>query len=485
MYGDITIAYGDGIGPEIMKSVVKILKKVDKKLEFKEIKIGEHMYNRSYSSGISEHDLDAIKSSEAFLKAPITTPQGGGYKSLNVTIRKLFGLYANIRPAISYHPFIKTLYPNLDVIVIRENEEDLYSGIEYRSSHDLREAIKITTITGCKKIIRYAFEYAVKNKRKKVTCLTKDNIMKFSEGIFHKIFDEIAQNYPDIIAEHYIVDIGTAKIVSDPARFDVIVTSNLFGDIISDVTAEMSGSVGLSGSANIGDDFAMFEAIHGSAPRLAGQNIANPSGLLNAAIMMLRHIGKIKSAALIANAWRKTIEDGIHTADIYNEAYSTKKVTTTDFTQAIIDRLGQNPDKLATVKFSDGNKSQQLLEPIKYVIDTQETKVLVGFDLYMNIQIDSISRLVDKINSLLGKNSDIFINNISTKGLKIWPNSSVKKIVSDHYCFRFLSKTPKQVERSNITSLLSKLDESEMDYTKVICLYRFGNEIGYSLLQAE
>ena len=227
-------------------------------------------------------------------------------------------------------------------MIIRENEEDLYAGIEYRHTRNMQESMKLISRTGCEKIVRYAFEYAIKNSRKKVTCFSKDNIMKFSDGIFHQVFDSIAKEYPQIENEHYIVDIGTARLATKPEIFDVIVTSNLFGDIISDITAEISGSVGLAGSANVGRDYAMFEAIHGSAPDIAGDNIANPSGLLNGAIMMLVHIGQGEVAANIENAWKKTIEDGIHTVDIYNEKTSTSKVGTREFAKKLLRDLVRN-----------------------------------------------------------------------------------------------------------------------------------------------
>src|SRR5690606_24987824 len=213
-------------------------------------------------------------------KAPITTPQGGGYKSLNVTTRKALGLYANVRPCVSYNPFIASKHPEMDVVIVRENEEDLYAGIEYRQTNDVYQCLKLISRPGSEKICRYAFEYARTNNRKKVTCFIKDNIMKLTDGIFHKVFDEVAAEYPEIESDSLIVDIGSAFLADRPGTLDVIVTENLYGDIISDIAAQITGSVGLAGSANIGDDYAMFEAIHGSAPTIAGKNIANPSGLL-------------------------------------------------------------------------------------------------------------------------------------------------------------------------------------------------------------
>jgi isocitrate dehydrogenase len=286
----ITVAHGDGIGPEIMEATLRILEAAGARLDIETIEIGERVYNRGTKTGIEPSAWDSLRSTKVFLKAPITTPQGGGFKSLNVTTRKTLGLYANVRPCVSYAPFVATKHPVMDVVIVRENEEDLYAGIEHRQTTQVMQCLKLISRPGSEKIVRYAFEYARRNNRKKVTCFTKDNIMKLTDGLFHKVFDEIGAGYPDIEKEHWIVDIGAAKLADSPEAFDVIVMPNLYGDILSDVAAQIAGSVGLAGSANIGDHCAMFEAIHGSAPRRAGQNLANPSGLLLGAVMMLVHI---------------------------------------------------------------------------------------------------------------------------------------------------------------------------------------------------
>src|SRR5437773_9225472 len=231
----------------------------------------------------------------------------------------------------------------MDVVIVRENEEDTYAGIEYRQTQQVEECLKLISRPGSEKIVRYAFEYARNYNRKKVTCFMKDNIMKQTDGLFHRVFDEIAPEYPDVIAEHWIVDIGAAKLADTPEAFDVIVMPNLYGDILSDVAAQIAGSVGLAGSANIGENVAMFEAIHGSAPRRAGQNVANPSGLLLASVMMLVHIDQPDVATLVHNAWLRTLEDGIHTYDIYVESVSKQKVGTKEFAGAVVERLGKNP----------------------------------------------------------------------------------------------------------------------------------------------
>src|SRR5215216_3639282 len=350
----ITVAYGDGIGPEIMDATLHILKEAGARIEYEVIEIGEKQYLAGNTAGIGPDAWESLRRTKVFLKAPITTPQGGGYKSLNVTTRKALGLYANIRPCVSYSPYVETKHPKMDVVIVRENEEDLYAGIEYQQSPQVVQAMKLISRPGSEKIVRYGFDYAVRHNRKKVTCFTKDNIMKQTDGLFHKIFDEIGAHYPNIEKEHWIVDIGAAKLADTPEAFDVIIMPNLYGDILSDVAAQIAGSVGLAGSANIGTGAAMFEAIHGSAPRRAGQNLANPSGLLLGAVLMLVHIGQGDVAELVHNAWLRTMEDGIHTYDIYKEGVSKEKVGTREFAEAVVARIGQKPSQLKAVSYKAG-----------------------------------------------------------------------------------------------------------------------------------
>src|SRR5712692_6967684 len=377
----ITVAYGDGIGPEIMDATLHIIQAAGARIDIEKIEVGEKVYLRGISADIEPSAWESLRRTKVFLKAPITTPQGGGYKSLNVTTRTIFGLYANVRPCISYYPFVETKHPTMDVVIIRENEEDLYTGIEYRQTHDMVESLKLISRPGSEKIVRYAFEYARSHNRKKVTCFMKDNIMKLTDGLFHKVFNEIATEYPDIANETWIVDIGAAKLADTPEAFDVIVLPNLYGDILSDVAAQIAGSVGLAGSANIGDYCAMFEAIHGSAPRRAGQNLANPSGLLLAAVMMLVHIDQPDVATLVHNAWLRTIEDGIHTYDIYVEGVSKEKVGTKEFAKAVVARVGQRPEKLKAVNYTAASKHSDRGRVISSM--STEKKELVGVDVYL------------------------------------------------------------------------------------------------------
>jgi isocitrate dehydrogenase len=481
----ITVAYGDGIGPEIMEATLKILKEAGARITIETIEVGEAWYKKGFTTGIPDSAWESIKNNKILLKAPITTPQGGGYKSLNVTMRKTLGLYANVRPCASYYPFVDTKHPNLNVVIVRENEEDLYAGVEYRQTNNVYHAIKMITRTGCEKIIRYAFEYAAKNNRKKVTCMIKDNIMKFTDGIFHRVFDGIGEEYKGIEKDRYIIDIGTARIANNPDIFDVIVTENLYGDIISDVVAEISGSVGLAGSANIGTEYAMFEAIHGSAPDIAGKQIANPSGLLNGAIMMLVHIGQNDIATKVHNAWLATIEEGMHTADIYNPENSQKKLGTSEFADEVIKRLGKQPSKLKAVDYGVPSPVE-MGSKHKFEIDTSEKKQLVGVDVSVGWIEGDQDQLAEIINKLT-EGTELGLKVISSRGLKVWPREKTQGgIESDQWNLRFVpSNSSKTITHNDILILLANLEDAKIDFVKVENLHTFGDQLGFSLAQGE
>lgn len=471
----ITVAYGDGIGPEIMEATLTVLKEAGAKIAIDTIEVGERVYLQGATSGILPSAWDTLKRNKVLLKAPITTPQGGGYKSLNVTMRKTLDLYANIRPVVSYAPFVKNSPAKMDMVIVRENEEDLYTGIEHRGSQDTYQCLKLLTHSGTERIVRHAFEYAVKNGRKKVTCMTKDNIMKQADGMFHKVFNEIGAEYANIEKEHFIIDIGAARIASRPQHFDVIVTLNLYGDIISDIAAEISGSVGLAGSSNIGDDFAMFEAIHGSAPDIAGKNMANPSGILQSAVMMLVHIGQPQTASLVQNAWLKTIEDGIHTGDIYGEK-SKEKVGTKEFTAAIVARLGKKPAMFSAVDFKPVNASA----PVKFTAPAPAKKELVGTDIFVAWTRDP-AELGEMLKKLEGEG--ITLQTLSSKGLKIWPDANDAVYNGDQLACRF--KAAGVATHATIAALLTRIQAAGLDFTKMENLYTFDGKPGFSLGQGE
>jgi isocitrate dehydrogenase len=475
----ITVAKGDGIGPEIMDATLEIIKSAGAKIEIDEIEVGEKVYLSGNTSGISNDSWEIIRRNKIFLKAPITTPQGGGYKSLNVTTRKFLGLYSNVRPCMSLHPFVETKHPKMDIVIVRENEEDLYAGIEHQQTDEVVQCLKIISRPGCEKIIRYAFEYAKVYGRKKVTCFTKDNIMKQSDGLFHQIFDEIATEYPEIENEHWIIDIGAAKMSDTPEVFDVIVTLNLYGDVLSDIAAQIAGSVGLAGSANIGEECAMFEAIHGSAPRRAGQNLANPSGLLEGAVMMLNHIGQTEVAEKVQNAWLKTIEDGIHTYDIYKEGISKEKVGTKEFAQAVISNLGKKPTLLKEVSYA----KEGVLNLPKYIKKPAAKKELVGVDVFVHWNGTNPNELAENIQKL--NNDNVKLSMITNRGIKVWPDGFSETFCTDHWRCRFKPQEDKLLQKNDIIELLSKAIDNKIDVIKTENLYQFDGKAGYSLGQGQ
>lgn len=483
----VAVADGDGIGPEIMAATLKIIEAAAAPLEIKKVEIGEKVYLRGERAGITPETWEVLRHTKAFLKAPITTPQGGGYKSLNVTVRVQLGLYANIRPCVSYDPVVKTKHPGMDVVIIRENEEDLYVGVEYRHTSEVVHALKIITRPGCERIVRYAFEYAKANNRKKVTCFTKDNILKMSDGLFHKVFDEIGTEYPDIEKEHWIVDIGAAKLADTPTAFDVIVMPNLYGDILSDVAAQIAGSVGLAGSANIGRHSAMFEAIHGSAPRRAGQNLANPSGLILASAMMLAHLGEAETANLIHNAWLKTLEDGIHTYDIYKPEISREKVGTKEFAESVIKRLGQKPEIFKAAHYQNNMQSAAICRhPTKKETHNKE---VAGVDVFIASE-ESLSELQRKLEKLA--TPDFHLKLIANRGTRYWPGEIPDCEPVDEWRCRFMaqnvSRGNQQTQESThqqIAQLLQRMAEQHVDFVQTEVLFNFDGQPGYTVTQEE
>ena len=479
----ISVAHGDGIGPEIMQATIAVLKAANAPLMYEEVKLGLSVYEQGNTSGIDASAWDSIRKTGVLLKAPITTPQGGGVKSLNVTLRKTLGLFANVRPTQSFSPYVPTHFPKINLVIVRENEEDTYAGIEHQQTDEVTQCLKLITRPGSEKLIRYAFEYARAQGRKKLTCMSKDNIMKLTDGLFHRIFDEVAKEYPEITTEHMIIDIGAARLAARPEQFDVIVAPNLYGDILSDIAAEVAGSVGLAGSANFGQTASLFEAIHGSAPDIAGKDVANPSALIRAANMMLAHLGYYAIAETIENALLKTIEDGIHTPDIFSER-STAKVGTQAFAQAVIERLGQRPQQLPVQQFKDSAAIPQV-ESAASAGARQQTKQLEGVDVFLHWNGDN------RDPSVLGKalekavSGPVFLKMISNRGGKVYPDGLKETYCTDHWRCRFLARQDKPIDSVDAISLQMMLQKSGFDIIKTENLYSFDGKRAYSLGQGE
>ena len=482
----IPVAMGDGIGPEIMKACLHVLQEAGAGIEPLFVDIGESVYRDGNTAGITEKTWDILREYKVFYKSPITTPQGGGYKSLNVTIRKTLSLYANVRPSVAYDPFVPVKHPGLDVVVIRENEEDLYAGIEHQQTPEVVQCLKLISRPGCERIVRFAFEYASAYGRKKITCMTKDNIMKLTDGLFHKVFREIAPEYPDIESEHWIIDIGTAKLADTPTSFDMVVLPNLYGDIVSDMLGQIAGSVGIAPGANIGDEHAMFEAIHGSAPRHGGKDIANPSGLLLAGVMMLVKIGQTEVAERVHNAWLKTIEDRVWTYDLVRKAKAEgmtgyTEVGTSDFAKAVVARLGQMPNTLKAAVY--GGITSDFRAP--KLTDVRNAKMqLDGVDAFVREPKLSANELGRKLEELAGPEFRLVM--VSNRGQKVYPGGYPETFCTDHWRCRFRARdegaTP---THKDIRGLLERIEANRLEWIKLENLYLLDGQRAYSLGQGE
>ena len=482
---NVCLARGDGIGPEITDAVLHILREAGAPVEFESVELGERAYRAGHGAGIPDDAWSAITTRGVLLKGPITTPQGGGYKSVNVTLRKALGLFANVRPCVALHPYVSSKHPGMDVVIVRENEEDTYGGIEHRQTDEVVQCLKLISRPGCERVIRYAFEYARRNGRRKVSCFTKDNIMKLTDGLFHRVFDEIAGEYPELETEHRIIDIGAARLATRPRDFDVIVTLNLYGDILSDVAAELAGSIGMAASANVGSQLAMFEAVHGSAPDIAGRNVANPSGLLLAAVLMLEHLGEHEHAARIYNAWLCTLEDGLHTADLMNEATSKRCVGTREFAHAIAARLGQLPRVLPQRK--PGAGSDALPRPpaaIAVSLRPRATKQCVGIDVFLEWEQGTAdpAQLAQRLQAAAGEAFRLMM--ITNRGVRVWPEGHRQTLCTDHWRSRLIAAGG-ECDTAALLALLQRVHVAGLAIIKTEHLYTFDGAPGYSAGQGE
>jgi isocitrate dehydrogenase len=472
-YTRVAVAAGDGIGPEIMQATMAILQASGAKLEYVPIEVGLAAYNSGHKAGIAPQAWEQLASCPVMLKAPIATPQGGGFKSLNVTIRKRYGLYANIRHCYALAPFVPTRHPNMNLVIVRENEEDLYAGIEHQQTPQVTQCLKLMSHDGSERLIRYGFALAQCLGRKRVTCMTKDNIMKLTDGMFHQTFQNVAKEYPGITADHYIIDIGAARLADTPERFDVIVTPNLYGDIISDVAAQIAGSVGMATSINLGAQFAMFEAIHGTAPDIAGKNIANPSGLLQSAVQMLAHIGQTETAAMIHNAWLAAIESGLHTKDIASDLQTRKVVSTAEFADNVIVHFGRSPAKLPVAALTERLPNAAVALPER----KNPRKKLVGVDIFIQADPKQVDATITK---LMSTPFSLKLQNVTSRGLEFWPSRSSQP-ANDHWRLRFVHEKQEgeKVEALTCIGTQELLVQQGFEVVKTENLYFFDDRPGY------
>ncbi|MGH9433268.1 MAG: NADP-dependent isocitrate dehydrogenase [Terriglobia bacterium] len=430
----VTLIPGDGIGPEIVKAACRIIEATGAPVDWEEREAGAEVFKKGLPSGVAPETIESVRKTRVVLKGPLTTPVGFGEKSANVTLRKLFETYGNIRP-VREMPGVPTPYSgrNVDLVVVRENIEDLYAGIEYMQTPGVAECLKLISRKGCEKIVRLGFELARAEGRKRVHCATKSNIMKLTEGLLKRTFEDIAKEYPDIEALHIIIDNCAHQLVKKPEQFDVIVTTNMNGDIISDLSSALIGGLGFAPSANIGNEVAIFEAVHGSAPKYAGKNVINPTALILSSVLLLRHLGEFDAATQIENAVLATLEEGkVKTGDVVG--YD-RGASTTTFTDAVIANLGKKSERWHARNYKPIKLPRVSTRPDMV---TATSRRVVGVDVFVESPRDSseIGPSLEK----LAEGSPFRLKLISNRGTKVYPAMGAMTDCVDHWRCRFVAR---------------------------------------------
>ncbi len=481
----IAVAKGDGIGPEIMEAVLSIFDANQVPLEYEVVEMGKWVFDKGYSNGMTKEAQETIEKLGILFKGPMETPKGKGVKSVNVTARKTWNTYANKRVFQTLHGvdtvFSKANIP-IDLTIVRENIEDTYGGIEHMLTHDVALSRRFITRPGSLQVIKYAFEMAKKKGTKRITCGHKANIMKLTDGLFLECFYEVAKEYPELKADDVIVDDLCMKLVTRPDLFDVVVLTNLQGDIVSDLCAGLVGGLGFAPSANIGDHISIFEAVHGTAPDIAGKNIANPTALLLSGISMLRHLGLMENAAIIENALLYTLESGIHTGDFGDK--SIPALNTTEFAETIVRNFGQVPKVNAKPILPNMPKTTTLfrLEKNAMMISKEmEDEQIVGVDMFIESaeQPNIIAQKCELHGGLKFK-----LVNISNRGTQVWPTGSVYTNLVNQYNVRFESLDGKPLNQQDISGLYVSLS-GDFKICSTELLNSWENQRAYSLAQGQ
>lgn len=474
----VTLIEGDGIGPEIALSVRTVLDAAGAAVVWEPAIAGAAAFAAGVTSGVPEATMQLLRETGVALKGPLETPIGHGGKSANVTIRKLFEMFANVRP-VRVLPGIVTPFSdrNINMVIVRENVEDLYAGIEHMQTPDVAQCLKLISRRGSEKIIRTAFELAVSEGRTRVTCVTKANIMKLTEGLFMRVFDELAKEYPDIVADQLLVDNAAYQLVRAPEAFDVLVTTNLNGDILSDLAAGLVGGLGIAPSANLGNDVAMFEAVHGSAPDIAGKDLANPTAMLGSAIMMLRHIGQPEVAARVENAMIATMRDGIRTRDLAGAS----GVGTTEYTNAIVSRLSRAESD------ATAHRASRVFTMPRFTADcgrsTPSSRRTTGVDVFVESTEGplALGALLDGICA----GSPLRLLMMSNRGTSVWPQYNPSTDCVDHYRCRFVLRDANAtLSDESILSLVGKVG-AQRRWMHLEKLEEIDGKAAYSLAQGQ
>ncbi len=474
----VTLIPGDGIGPECVAAAQRIVEATGASIEWDEQTAGADVFEKGIASGVPPETMDSIGRTRVALKGPLATPVGFGEKSANVTLRKLYETYANVRP-VRELPGVKTPYSGrgVDLIIVRENVEDLYAGIEYMQTPGVAQALKLISVKGSEKIARFAFEYARSEGRTKVACATKSNIMKFSEGTLKRAFERVAPDYPEIEPWHVIVDNCAHQLVKRPEQFEVICTSNMNGDILSDLTSALVGGLGFAPSANIGNEVAIFEAVHGSAPKYAGKNVINPTAVILSAVLMLRYLGLFEEAAAVEHAVFVTMESGTLTGDVVGYDRGT---STTDYTDAIIANLGKRTDTW-TIREVKPLHLPELSADTDYVKTT--SRAVVGLDVFVESPL-SPGELGASLMEL-SHDTRLSLKMISSRGTKVFPPTGAITDTVDHYRCRFITKeNPGDLPDEDVHQLLARISRRHR-WMHIEKLQEFDGELGFTRDQGE
>jgi len=477
----VTLIPGDGIGPECIESARNIIEATGARIEWDVQHAGESVFKRGVPSGVPLETIDSIRKTRCVLKGPLGTPVGYGEKSANVTLRKLFETFANIRP-VRELPGVPTPYSGrgIDLVVVRENVEDLYAGIEHMQTPGVAQCLKLISRKGCEKIVRLAFEFARSEGRKSVACATKSNIMKLTEGMLKRTFEEVAKEYPDIQAWHVIVDNCAHQLVKKPEQFDVIVTTNMNGDILSDLTSALVGGLGFAPSANIGTEVAIFEAVHGSAPKYAGRNVINPTAVIGSAVMMLRHLGEFDAAGLIENALLATLEEGtVKTGDVVGYD-SGKACATSEFTAAIIGNFGRSAKTVAARTYHPLRVPNLPADPVSV---KPRTRRVAGADVF--VETGHLPPVLGPALEALTGDSPLKLKMVSNRGTQVYPDKGTLIDCVDHYRCRFVLREPAaELNDAHLLNLLARI-AGKYRWVHVEKLQEFDGQPGYTKAQGE
>ena len=473
----VTVIPGDGIGPECVDAAIDIVNAVGVDIDWEERHAGERIFEAGVASGVPEDTIESINRTRVVLKGPLGTPVGYGEKSANVTLRKLFETYGNIRP-VRELPGVTTRYSGsgIDLVVVRENVEDLYAGIEHMQTPGVAQCLKLISRKGCDKIVRLAFEFARSEGRRSVACATKSNIMKLTEGEMKRSFERIAPEYPEIEAWHVIIDNCAHQLVKKPEQFDVIVTTNMNGDIISDLTSALVGGLGFAPSANLGSDVAIFEAVHGSAPKYAGRNVINPSAVVLSAVMMLKYLGEFDAAETVEHAVLSTLQQGTLTGDVVG--YD-RGVSTSDYTKAIIGNLGARVDGYTVRRAQPIQIPAALRDPVTVRPATRE---IVGTDIF--VETGWYPEQLGPVLERLAEGSALKLKMISNRGTKVYPDGNRNIDVVDQYRCRFVRRADQPLVLAEVRDLIGRV-EAELAWCHVELLQHFDGQPSFTKAQGE